>query len=271
MNLEGQQAVVDIPEPKLGFKLAFLVGGAVFAVVSYLAGTVLYEMELSLAENGILTWVRIADALPNIFRKHLLTLIPWVIGTTALSIALGYLFDKQAQYRRAAERLAATDSLTMLATRRILMEGMAREVARAERGLLHLFAVLMVDVDDFKKYNDSHGHLAGDKALQMVSSIVRETSRGTDIAGRFGGEEILLLLAGTDSQQALATAGRLRAKIEAQTDVTVSIGVASYPANGLDVSEMIRAADDAMYRAKRAGKNRVCLAETKQGAGVESS
>ena len=255
-----EKVLAEIPEPALRYKLAFLIGGAAFAAVSYLAGTLLYETELALAGGTVLSWGRLGQALADVYHKHLLTFAPWVTGTTGISIALGYLFDKQVKYRRAAERVAATNGLTLLATRRFFMQGMAREIARAQRGLSNLFSVLMIDVDDFKKYNDSYGHIAGDKALQVVSYIVRSSLRVSDVAGRFGGEEIVVLLAGAEKDRAAEVAERLRKRIAAEADVTASVGVASFPADGQNVEELIRAADEAMYRAKKNGKNKICLA-----------
>ena len=267
MKSGGEQAnpaketpALGVPAPGLPYKLGFLLGGAAFAVASYLLGTLLYEMELALAQGRVLTWAGLGHALANIFHQHLLTYIPWVMGATAVSVALGYLFDKQVQYRRAAERLAATDSLTLLATRRVLLAGINREVSRARRNLSNAFSVLMIDIDGFKQYNDSYGHLAGDTVLRNVSAAVRGSLRTVDVAGRFGGEEIVVLLTGTDRNGAAVVAERVRARIETETDVTASIGVASYPGDGQKVEELILAADQAMYRAKQSGKNTVCLA-----------
>lgn len=156
--------------------------------------------------------------------------------------------------------MAATNGLTLLATRRFFMKGFDREIARAQRGLSNLFSVVMIDLDDFKEYNDSYGHVAGDRALQNVSYILRRKLRASDIAGRFGGEEIIVLLTGATKDRAAQVAERMRKEIEEESDVTASIGVASYPDDGQNVENLIRAADEALYRAKRTGKNKVCLA-----------
>jgi diguanylate cyclase (GGDEF)-like protein len=258
---QKSKPVLEVPAPPWPYKLGFLLGGAVFAAATYIVGTVIYEVELSVENADVLKWREFESILSGIFGRHLLTFVPWVIGTTGVAIVLGYLFDKQVQYRRTAESLASTDSLTLLATRRALMAGINREISRAKRSLPNLFSVLMVDVDDFKKYNDSYGHVAGDILLQNVSSIIRGSVRASDLAGRFGGEEILVLLAGVKKTNgASVMAERWRARIEAETNVTVSIGVASYPAEGRDVQELIHAADTAMYQAKTTGKNRICVA-----------
>jgi diguanylate cyclase (GGDEF)-like protein len=260
-NTQKEHPVFEVPTPRWSYKLGFLFGGAAFAAATYIVGTVIYEIELSIQNADVLKWSGFGYVLSNILDRHLFTFVPWVTGTTGLAVVLGYLFDKQVQYRRVAESLASTDSLTMLATRRALMVGIHREISRAQRSLPNLFSVLMIDVDDFKKYNDTYGHLAGDLLLQEVSSIIRSTMRASDVAGRYGGEEIMVLLAGvTKRNGASVMAERLRARIETETSVTVSIGVASYPTEGQNVHELIQAADEAMYKAKTSGKNRICLA-----------
>ena len=107
---------------------------------SYLAGTLLYETELALAGGTVLNWGRLGQALTDVYRKHFLTFTPWVMGITGVSVALGYLFDKQVQYRRAAERVAATNGLPLLATRRFFLQGVSREVARAVRFATNCFS-----------------------------------------------------------------------------------------------------------------------------------
>jgi diguanylate cyclase (GGDEF)-like protein len=262
---QEKQSTLELPTPGWGYKLSFLMGGIIFSIVTYMAGTLLYELELALVARTVLGWDLLGRALVSVFQKHLLTFTPWLIGTTGVSVGLGYLFDKEVKYRKAAERMAATNGLTLLATRRFFIKGIDREIARAQRGLSNLFSVVMIDVDDFKKYNDSYGHVAGDRALQNVSYIIRRKLRVSDIAGRFGGEEVVVLLAGATKNRAGEVAERLRKEIEEEADVTASIGVASYPDDGKDVENLIQAADEAMYRAKRTGKNKVCLAGSDDG------
>lgn len=256
-NAAREVPVLEVPPPRWSYKLAFLLGGAAFAAISYVFGTVMYKMELSFARKIVPQWSDLVNALSKIPHQHLVTFTPWILGTTGLAILLGYFYDKQVQYRRVAENLAATDSLTMLATRRVLLAGLTRELSRAERNLSNLFSVVMMDIDDFKKYNDTHGHLPGDQLLQDVSAIIRSSLRSSDLAGRFGGEEFVILLSGADEKGAIHNAERLRGMIQTETGVTVSIGVACYPSDGRDIPELIRKADTALYRAKRTGKNKV--------------
>ena len=130
-------------------------------------------------------------------------------------------------------------------------------------------AVLLVDIDHFKVVNDTHGHLTGDAMLRTLAAEMRQQVRESDLVGRFGGEEFAILLAGTTTAEAGRIAERIRRGSgvvrvltnEALVGVTVSIGVAVLGSQGDDLSELLKAADKALYRAKRAGRDRVCLAE----------
>jgi diguanylate cyclase (GGDEF)-like protein len=148
-----------------------------------------------------------------------------------------------------------------------------REIARAVRTHSPL-CVALLDLDHFKKVNDTHGHLVGDKALRAVSGVLREQMRSYDLAGRFGGEEFAVLLPQTREAQALTIAERLRTVVAAlsvpvgeddlaaaRVQVTVSIGVAALDRDGAaELTALLAAADAALYRAKQAGRNRTCLA-----------
>ena len=141
-----------------------------------------------------------------------------------------------------------------------------REVGRRDR-LGGELSLLMMDLDDFKLVNDTHGHLAGDRVLEEVGRILQDEPRGMDQAARYGGEEFILALPETGPEGAMKAAQRIRRAVEALTvddiragttiSVTVSIGLATAPADGVTARELIPAADSALYRAKRSGKNRV--------------
>jgi diguanylate cyclase (GGDEF)-like protein len=165
--------------------------------------------------------------------------------------------------RQELERLSVTDDLTGLYNRRYLMETLAGEVRRARR-LEHPFALLMVDIDHFKEYNDAFGHLAGDEMLTRVARVLRESTREVDCAARYGGEEFLVLLPETGVVDAAETAERIRARVAAEAlaggKITLSIGVAEFPSHGDTPEVMIAAADAALYQAKREGRNRVVRA-----------
>ena len=127
----------------------------------------------------------------------------------------------------------------------------------------------MLDIDDFKALNDRFGHLMGDEVLRGVSSLIRESLREMDVAARYGGEEFVVVVPETDAQGARAVAERIRQSVSAHAfleeaagggiHATVSVGVSTFPADGRSVESLIRAADDAMYGAKRAGKDRVVV------------
>lgn len=168
------------------------------------------------------------------------------------------------------------DSLTGLYNRTQLSELLAKEQARAKRHK-HSFSILMIDIDYFKRFNDTHGHPAGDELLKSVAGIFRSFVRSCDVAARYGGEEFLIMLTETGSEEALAFAEKIRAKVAEMrardvTSVTVSIGVASFPENGADVEAVIHQADAALYRCKRGGRNQVlgALSSRTEALGAES-
>lgn len=157
------------------------------------------------------------------------------------------------------------DVLTGLNNRRYLLEMARRELLRAERNKSPV-SVVTLDVDHFKSFNDNHGHDAGDAVLRHVGEILRSLFAGDAVPCRFGGEEFVVLLPNTDMEGAAIRAEELRARIEALTiryaeghlpRVTISAGVASFPDAGGNFTELLRVADDALYRAKQNGRNRV--------------
>jgi diguanylate cyclase (GGDEF)-like protein len=171
--------------------------------------------------------------------------------------------------RRLAE-LSSTDGLTGLANRRRFDEVVAAEWARSKRSGQPL-ALLLLDVDQFKPYNDNYGHPAGDEVLKRVAQVLGESARRpTDLAARYGGEEFVLVAAETGPEEALALAERIRSGIAALAlkhdhgssgVVTVSVGVAAVRAGaGADMQVLLESADAALYAAKRAGRNRCVLA-----------
>lgn len=123
------------------------------------------------------------------------------------------------------------------------------------------FTIFMIDIDDFKKFNDTNGHQAGDAILRSISNIFKEISKRIDIVARYGGEEFAIILPATKKQEALVLAERLRKAVEESEDlkgITISIGVASFPEDSKEKESLISCADKALYQAKRTGKNKVC-------------
>lgn len=163
------------------------------------------------------------------------------------------------------EMLATTDELTGLHNRRSLMNRLKFEVARTRRFRTPLSAV-MLDIDHFKRVNDDHGHQLGDEVLAAVGRLVRENVRVIDVAGRYGGEELCILLPNTPLEGARKFAETLRSRIEAQVhmagarqvQVTASLGIGSFNHMDIDDAEaLLKQADAALYRAKQQGRNRV--------------
>jgi diguanylate cyclase (GGDEF)-like protein len=166
------------------------------------------------------------------------------------------------QGRAELERLSQTDGLTELPNRRQLMETIEREIRRAGR-TERPFTLLMIDVDKFKHYNDTFGHLAGDEVLKRLAGVLTAAIRATDYAGRFGGEEFTVLLPETSLDAAVEVAERIRTRMAEQEfgperpNVTLSIGLSECPTDGASVDTIIECADAALYFAKETGRNRV--------------
>lgn len=170
---------------------------------------------------------------------------------------------------RRLEELSNTDDLTKLYNRRYFMELFELEFQRAQRYESRL-GFVMIDIDNFKDFNDTFGHLLGDRILFEVSQILRESLRIHDIVGRYGGEEFALLMPETDLKGALVVAERYRKRVEEfvllesnhELRVTISLGVAAIPHPKIQsVDDLIRLSDNALYKSKRNGRNRVEIAE----------
>ncbi len=161
-------------------------------------------------------------------------------------------------------RLATTDSLTGLLNKATITRILSDEIAKRQRYRGKL-SVILLDVDDFKSLNDTYGHITGDRALQVIASALRDGLRRQDRAGRFGGEELLVVLPETDGDGAMELAERVRGDVEKKVSqalglpraVTASFGVASCPADAREVENLLEQADSALYRSKARGKNRV--------------
>jgi diguanylate cyclase (GGDEF)-like protein/PAS domain S-box-containing protein len=171
--------------------------------------------------------------------------------------------------RDALREMALRDGLTGLYNRRYLEDAMSRELHRAARSRGAL-SVLMIDVDHFKRFNDKFGHAAGDFVLNAVARTITGNIRGSDIACRYGGEELAVILSEADLQCARDRAEQLRRAIRAidltrlgQTlpPPTASFGIAVYPRDGTTVADLLKAADRALYSAKQTGRDRVCVAD----------
>jgi diguanylate cyclase (GGDEF)-like protein len=168
------------------------------------------------------------------------------------------------------ERLSVTDRLTELYNHGYFQQRLEEEIGRAAR-FERTLSLIMLDIDDFKEFNDSYGHPRGDRVLKAVSAIIRDNLREIDVAARYGGEEFVVVLPETDAEGALAVAERIRASVAEYPFIgseslppatkTVSVGVATYPQHANTQSRLIDLADRAMYVAKRGGKNKVMLSD----------
>ena len=185
------------------------------------------------------------------------------VGRTILKFIIGD--DVEVQYHEEIYRLMTTDGLTQLHNKRYFDEMLDREVARAKR-YKRSFSLLMFDIDHFKKINDRFGHLAGDAILRQLGAVLLGRLRVNDVLARVGGEEFALITPEVGLGGAAELAGKINRLIAdtrfefegSPVDVTVSVGVAEWQPHYQDATELFRAADEKMYEAKRAGRNRVC-------------
>jgi two-component system cell cycle response regulator len=190
-----------------------------------------------------------------------------VIGAAVAAVQRAQVIETTRADNARLEQLATTDSLTQLLNRRALTERLTREMERALRSD-GTVALLMLDLDHFKRVNDTHGHLVGDAVLREVAELLISEVRGNDLVGRFGGEEFLVVLPDTDDDGAAAFAERIRERVDRHAfpgredtpalHMTASIGVATFPAALIEsVEDLFARADAALYRAKADGRNRV--------------
>lgn len=172
------------------------------------------------------------------------------------------------QRNKELHELSITDSLTGLYNHKHLMETLVREVRRSKRHQ-HPFAVLMMDIDHFKQFNDTYGHLAGDEVLRKMATIFRDSVRGCDYVARYGGEEFLIMLPETGSDRGVQTAERIRNQMAEEkfvgdgkpVTITISVGVAVFPEHANFPKSLVSSADTALYKAKKGGRNQVVLGQ----------
>lgn len=211
-----------------------------------------------ISAQRVLGVLRAESGTAGMFSAEDLRLLDIVADLAAMAI------ENTRLYLRTAE-LAITDDLTGLAVHRYFHERFEEELARARRHRGPV-AVLLIDLDHFKRYNDTYGHPAGDKLLRTIAQALRRLQGPGDLIARYGGEEFAVLLHGVGREEACRQAEALRAALAAQpivlrqgtATITVSIGVAAVPEDGEDRARVLQAADQRLYRAKSAGRNQVC-------------
>ena len=194
---------------------------------------------------------------------------PELLARVRIHLKIKELQDDLRQKNTRLEQLARVDELTGLNNRRFFMEMLRNEFRRSDRYGTP-FVYVMVDIDHFKKINDTHGHLVGDRALVAIAQVLARTARAQDVVGRFGGEEFAIIMPHTELKGGELAAQRHRRLIEEEPiaidegalKVTASFGVAQFPRPDVRrVEELIELADQALYKAKEAGRNQVGVAQ----------
>jgi len=211
-------------------------------------------------QNHIVGMLYVDDFKPRTYPEHRLRVLKILSSFASLSI-------NNAQLHAEAQKLACTDGLTGLYNHRQFKAMLREEMARSRRYDKKM-ALIMLDIDDFKRFNDTYGHPEGDKVLASIGTILRATLRDSDISFRYGGEEFVALLPETGITAATQAADRIGEAVRTATQrlltnihpqgMTMSMGVAAFPRDGEDEETLLKVADDMLYRAKSLGKNRAC-------------
>jgi diguanylate cyclase (GGDEF)-like protein len=258
-------AVAEVPRAEAFRRVSGLWGLTAVMIVAVLAGIGLMVYVLASLVLGPLG--RLSAAAAKVAAGDLTVELP--VGGSGEVGYLTHVFStvvvrlRERDSQAELERLSVTDALTGLYNRRHLVGTLANEVQRSRR-LQRPFSVLLADVDHFKQYNDTLGHLEGDAALRRIADILRKSTRGVDCVARYGGEEFLVMLLETTVATGQIVAERIRAQVAAADfggrRMTVSIGVAECPVHGDTPEALIASADAALYQAKGEGRDRVVTA-----------
>ena len=209
-------------------------------------------------EGRVIGVFNVESTRPAALGERDVNILTALAGYATIAIQNARLFEQ-------TERLATTDGLTGLFNHRHLHQAMDQMLDRCCRDDRPL-ALIMLEIDNFKRYNDTYGHQRGDEVLRIVAELLRKGSRASDVVARYGGDEFMIVLPDTGKETAGEVAERLRRAIEAYpfqlgesilTNVTLSIGIAASPDDGVTVDALVDAVDRAQYSAKRTGGNKV--------------
>ncbi len=242
--------VIKLPEPIISSLIT------VFIILAYF-----FTASMLLDQHQI--WVGIVSQVVFI-----------AVTFTAMYIIKYVLKAKDFEY---TYKLATTDGLTELYNHRFFQEKLKEHMKKADRTDAK-FSIVLIDIDFFKKFNDTYGHQAGDEVLRQVARVLKRSVKSDDIVARYGGEEMVLILADADTDSALTIADRICKTIAArnfvlaeglQVNVTISLGVATYPVHGKHSTELIEFADKGLYRAKENGRNQIGAMEDREKTAME--
>jgi diguanylate cyclase (GGDEF)-like protein len=252
------RAIVETAVESTGAKGGLLIDetGEIFRMGDPVAGRETIEFPLTAGREKFGNLILLGDEFSDDARET----ATWLVGHAVIAL-------ENARLHRTVQRQALVDSLTGLANRRLCEAALEKEMARAQR-FSEPLALILADLDDFKTVNDVYGHPAGDEVLREFARTLQDCIREIDLAGRWGGEEFVVILPGTDLAGGAKLAERIRAELATRVALspagerlttTASLGVADYHGDGTP-ADLLGAADAALYAAKRAGKNRVVAA-----------
>ncbi|MBI2842283.1 MAG: diguanylate cyclase [Armatimonadetes bacterium] len=260
MTCEGTEKRV------VSYRLISYFAGLAFAVSTYILGLWIYSAEISVIDHQPVPdlWPLIRTGIPS----HPVTFFGWIVLTTLLAVAIGHLFDRQVFFRRAAEMKANVDGLTGMYNHRYFQDRLTAEIERAQRYNRRLSLVIL-DLDDFKNFNDQRGHQEGDRLLRCFAGLCKSLIRAIDVPARYGGEEFVIIMPETGPEEARSVADRIRQELAAGLNskfpdgpnVTLSAGIASYPEHAQTRHTLVLNADTALYFAKKSGKNKAVVYE----------
>jgi diguanylate cyclase (GGDEF)-like protein len=234
----------------------------------YVQGVIKANSELAIpikfGYDNILGVLDVESEKLNAFTHNDLELLNLIANQLGIALMNNQLFNQTVE-------LSKIDEMTQLYNYRVFKETLDIEISRSSR-YEHKFSLMMLDIDDFKKVNDTYGHQQGDLVLQELAKIMKEIVRDTDIVARYGGEEFMIVLPETGKKATLDSANRLLKEISEKEiplinneskslHITVSIGIATFPKDGRNANDLIKKVDTALYQAKKNGKNRVEIAK----------